>query len=910
MLHALINKTLRISRSLFIVQSSLYAWLPPPDGPGSVHVGAPTVSGVSGLAGFDGNPSINVGETHDVVFAEVLAALYFDHHQVDHPRVDQPVLFARLDKGRLIGVEHELVVAVGDLRHAADHDPVFAAMVVHLQRQRSVGLDHDALDLEALAFLEHGVGAPWTGYGAVQAIGVVALALEFLGDQPDVLAAFAVGDQQGVRRVDDDQVLEPDAAHQALGRIDVAVADVMQYGLAVALVALGIGRCQFTHRLPRTDIAPAELAGHHRDFARAFHQCVVDGNVRRPGQALAIQFQLKFLAAFAAVAEGQTLGHGVEDVRGVFAQFAQHGVGPQAEHAGVPQVPAAIEVLLRRLRIGFLDEARDLERLVAQGLAFLDIAEAGLGLGRHQAEGHQPALLGQESGTVDRLGEGVQILDQMIGRQHQQLRVVTVEPGHMQGRRGDGRGRIATKGFEDEVQRRVALVHLAVVIQGTEEHLAVGHRQYPLDTGQFGGPAKGLLQQAFAVGQAHEGFWHGLAGDRPQAGAGATGDDAGNEYAHSEGLAGHEHCRDSAEQDVEVEPDRPVFDVLQIELDTFFDFFQGVGFATVAIDLGESGDAWLDPMTRGVLLDGFLEQDARRLGGRGVGARADHRHAADEDIEQLWQLVEAGPADKTSDPGDSRIAAGGLCFGVGIALVLMHRAELEDFDQAVVVAVALLAKQHRARRVDFDRQGRQQHERRQEDQREARQDHVLQALEHRRPAAQGHLGRVEHRQVGDFGDAVVGMPEGNHVRHQQHVDRQAAQFANDVVHAVFRRPGQGDQDLGDFFLADQAFQVAGVAQQWQVDQGLGQAADAVVDKTDDSGADVLVLGQVFGQALAVFSGPEDDRVLKEKAPLHQLLEQGQQYQAFDTEQYQAGYKPDKQFGVGQEVEQGQAMVHE
>ena len=360
----------------------------------------------------------------------------------------------------------------------------------------------------------------------------MALALEFLGDQLDVLAALAVGDQQGIRGVDDDQVIEPDTAHQALGRIDVAVADVMQHGLAVALVTLGIGRCQFTHRLPRADIAPAELAGHHRDFARALHQRVVDGNVRRPGQALAIQFQLKFLAAFAAVTQGQALGHGVEDIRGVFAQFAQHGVGPQAEHAGVPQVPAAIEVLLRRLRIGFLDEARDLERLVAQGLAFLDIAEAGLGLGRHQAEGHQPALLGQESSTADRPGEGVQVLDQVIGRQHQQLRVVAVEPGHMQGRGGDGRGGIAAKGFEDEIQCRVALVQQAVVIQRAEEHLAVGHRQDPPHIGQSGGPAEGLLQQAFAIGQAHEGFRHGLAGDRPQTGAGATGDDAGNECAH------------------------------------------------------------------------------------------------------------------------------------------------------------------------------------------------------------------------------------------------------------------------------------------------------------------------------------------------------------------------------------------
>uniref|UniRef100_A0A1I7Z499 DUF2254 domain-containing protein n=1 Tax=Steinernema glaseri TaxID=37863 RepID=A0A1I7Z499_9BILA len=52
-----------------------------------------------------------------------------------------------------------------------------------------------------------------------------------------------------------------DGAHQAARRIDVAVAHVVQHGLAVALVALGIALGQAAHRPPAADVTPAQLAG-------------------------------------------------------------------------------------------------------------------------------------------------------------------------------------------------------------------------------------------------------------------------------------------------------------------------------------------------------------------------------------------------------------------------------------------------------------------------------------------------------------------------------------------------------------------------------------------------------------------------------------------------------------------------
>jgi hypothetical protein len=50
---------------------------------------------------------------------------------------------------------------------------------------------------------------------------------------------------------------------------------------------------------------------------------------------------------------------------------------------------------------------------------FLDIAEASFRAGRDQAEGHQPAFIGQLAGVIDGAHESLRIVDQLIGGQDQ-----------------------------------------------------------------------------------------------------------------------------------------------------------------------------------------------------------------------------------------------------------------------------------------------------------------------------------------------------------------------------------------------------------------------------------------------------------------------------------------------------------
>ena len=77
---------------------------------------------------------------------------------------------------------------------------------------------------------------------------------------------------------------------------------------------------------------------------------------------------------------------------------------------------------------------------------------------------------------------------------------------------------------------------------------------------------------------------------------------------------------DGAEQDGDIEPDRPVVDVLDVGLDALGHFLDVFGLAAQAADLGEAGDAGLDVVPREVIRDALR---VFRVVLDGVGAGAD-----------------------------------------------------------------------------------------------------------------------------------------------------------------------------------------------------------------------------------------------------------------------------------------------
>ena len=77
------------------------------------------------------------------------------------PGIFEAMSHAERDVGRLVLAEQELLFATGDERCPAHDDPMFRAVVMHLQRQARTGTHNDAFDLKALAVIDRIVKAPW-----------------------------------------------------------------------------------------------------------------------------------------------------------------------------------------------------------------------------------------------------------------------------------------------------------------------------------------------------------------------------------------------------------------------------------------------------------------------------------------------------------------------------------------------------------------------------------------------------------------------------------------------------------------------------------------------------------------------------------------------------------------------------
>jgi hypothetical protein len=104
---------------------------------------------------------------------------------------------------------------------------------------------------------------------------------------------------------------------------------------------------------------------------------------------------------------------------------------------------------------------------------------------------------------------------------------------------------------------------------------------------------------------------------------------------------------------------------------------------------------------------------APALGDKGIlvrneRPRSDDAHLAGQHVQQLWQFVEVGSAQRAPDArqarmhGDllERVRRDGRELGAG-----RHRSELEDAEGPTVATYPVLEEQHRATVVDEYRQG-------------------------------------------------------------------------------------------------------------------------------------------------------------------------------------------------------------
>ena len=96
---------------------------------------------------------------------------------------------------------------------------------------------------------------------------------------------------------------------------------------------------------------------------------------------------------------------------------------------------------------------------------------------------------------------------------------------------------------------------------------------------------------------------------------------------------------DSFQQDLQIQPWRPVLDVIEIVRNASVRLLERVDFAPKTIDLSPAGDAWFDAMAMEILLDRVAIEAIAGFHCHRVGARANQRHIAAQHIDQLRQFV-------------------------------------------------------------------------------------------------------------------------------------------------------------------------------------------------------------------------------------------------------------------------------
>lgn len=166
-------------------------------------------------------------------------------------------------------------------------------------------------------------------------------------------------------------------------------------------------------------------------------------------------------------------------------------------------------------------------------------------------------------------------------------------------------------------------------------------------------------------------------------------------------FAVHHPAEGCLEEDEDVQPEAPVFDVPDVVLDTLLD----AGVAAQAVHLGPAGDAGAHLLADEVEGDLLLEV-AHMVGDLGAGA--DQAHVTFEDIEKLGKFIHAELADEAAEAGFARVGVGAPAGLLGAGDP--HAAELEHLKRLAILADPFLLKKNGAGAGELDADGGDEHD--------------------------------------------------------------------------------------------------------------------------------------------------------------------------------------------------------
>ena len=265
---------------------------------------------------------------------------------------------------------------------------------------------------------------------------------ELLEHLLDVLLARARAEQQRIRRIDHDIVVQRIHHDDLLrrGGLDQTAARVVELRKGRHDVAVGILRRELIERTPCSNVVPTEIRTPHEDIGCPLQHPIVNRDRRAAREDL--------LHGRPFVGRGKRRGpfsKEAVDLREVAFERREDALRRPDEDPGIPEVIARRQVAHGDLQIGFLAERSD-RRDLPDGCG-LDIAVARVGARGTDADRHQRiARLGKLHAGGDVAEELLLVENEVVGRRydHRRRRLQRFEA---EGRIGDAGGRIASDGF-------------------------------------------------------------------------------------------------------------------------------------------------------------------------------------------------------------------------------------------------------------------------------------------------------------------------------------------------------------------------------------------------------------------------------------------------------------------------------
>lgn len=433
----------------------------------------------------------------DIVFAGVLAHLDFHDHEREAAFVLEAVHLAHRDVGRFVRTHVEHLVAHSTCRSAAHDHPVFGTVKVLLQGEALARLHHDALHLVAFGGFEHGVSTPRAAHRLRHVDEVGAAFFELFHHLLHLLAAAKRSDQQCVRSVDDEHLVEVDRGDSALATHHEGVLRAHRDVTRVHVVAVLVVRVFPIQTIKASEVAPADVARHDLHLLGLLHHGVVDGVARNGKHVVAVDAD-GFTVLDGRV--GERLLCGGEHLRGVLAEFREECLCLEAEDAAVPVEVACHQVLLGGCKVGLFDKAL---HVLAVGL---DVAVTCLGAGRRDAEGNEVSRLGEFLRTEQHLLVLVLLADHVVrrGNKHDGVGLHS-KAGERNRRRG-----VTAHGFRQKLAPLVAF-RLKLVLR-EKELIGIGDNKLRLAHGGVG--SHRLAEEGLPVKErgellGHQGTAHG-----------------------------------------------------------------------------------------------------------------------------------------------------------------------------------------------------------------------------------------------------------------------------------------------------------------------------------------------------------------------------------------------------------------